>query len=209
VISKCGLRRRHHFSHLAGEHCANPEGDKPADAGAAPAATGRRTEPETGWHQNWKAAFPAAWREVRLGERCADIHAPRGLTIEFQHSPLSYAEVRERTAYYLKFGPLVWVVDAGALMTGLCLGALLSDQARPHHLFFTAKRLPPGFNQVRQVWLDLGQLPTCPVPLVCRVTQWPGRHWGGKGFALSRQVFIAHLLNQEVPRPWLCHSPIV
>jgi hypothetical protein len=146
---------------------------------------------------------------VPLGSHHADIHAPRGLTVEFQHSPLSYAEVRERTAHYTTFGPLLWVVDAGALMNGLRFGSLPSDPDRRHHLVFTAERLPAGFNQARDVWLDLGHLPApAASPHVFLVTKWPGRYWKGKGFLLSRQFFINHLLNQEVPRPWLLHSPI-
>ena len=68
-------------------------------------------------------------------------------------------------------------------------------------------RLPAGFNQARDVWLDLGQLWADPIPYVFLVTKWPGRYWDGKGFALSRPAFINRLLKQEVPRPWLLHSP--
>ncbi len=203
VISKCGLCRRHHFAHLPGMRCVNAESEQVL----APAEASSWSEPETDWHLNWKAAFPPAWREVPLGSHQADIHTPRGLTIEFQHSPMTYAEVRERTAYYLKFGPMAWVVDAGALMKGLRFGPIPSDADRRHHNFFTAEGLPPGFNQMRDVWLDMEPLSAYVAPYVFLVTKWPGRYWPGKGFAISRQTFINCLLKQELPRPWLLHSP--
>jgi hypothetical protein len=202
VISKCGLQVRHHFAHLPGAPCVDSGAERPAPQPVGRGDTDSWGEPETDWHRNWKAAFPEAWREVRLEGHRADIHTPRGLTVEFQHSALTYAEVRSRTDYYLKFGPFLWVVDASALTQELRFGPIPADPGRPHHLFFTAARLPAGFNQVRDVWLDLGHLPTDAARLVFLVTKWPGRYWAGKGFALSHAGFLNCLLSQEIPHPW-------
>lgn len=66
-------------------------------------------EPETAWHLAWKNRFPADCVEIpRAGHR-ADVVTPTGWVIEFQHSPITPAEIREREAAY---GPrLLWVFD--------------------------------------------------------------------------------------------------
>lgn len=69
---------------------------------------------ESAWHRNWKMAFPSAFREKTFfseAQNCqhrADIYTPCGTTIEFQHSPISLAELRSREEFYPN---LIWVVD--------------------------------------------------------------------------------------------------
>ena len=62
------------------------------------------------WHRAWQGRFPIENREVRIGEKgkghFADVHIS-GLTIEFQHSMLSFPERRKRQAFY---GNMVWVL---------------------------------------------------------------------------------------------------
>jgi len=98
---------------------------------------------------------------------------------------MTYAEVRERTAYYQKFGPLLWVVDAGALMTGLRFGPLPSDADRRHHLVFTAERTALRLQPDARRLAGYGAAAGLRGSLCILVTKWPGRYWEGKGFALS------------------------
>lgn len=68
---------------------------------------------ETEWHRGWKNQFPVDWQEISLtgesGEKHrADVKTPSGLVIEFQHSPLSIQQRKEREAFYKN---MVWVVD--------------------------------------------------------------------------------------------------
>lgn len=66
-------------------------------------------EPETDWHQRWKAHFPDEWREVTCGPHRADIRTARDLVIEFQHSALSPSGYKEREKFW---GCVVWLFDA-------------------------------------------------------------------------------------------------
>jgi len=72
-------------------------------------------EPETEWHRNWKDNFPKEWQEIvhfdeMSGEKhVVDIKTDKGTVIEFQNSPLSIDELRQREFFYKE---LVWVVNA-------------------------------------------------------------------------------------------------
>jgi len=69
---------------------------------------------ETEWHRNWKAAFPAGYREVSFSDviagelHRADVHTPCGTTLEFQNSPICLEELQSREAFYPK---LIWVLN--------------------------------------------------------------------------------------------------
>ncbi|WP_090473655.1 competence protein CoiA [Mucilaginibacter sp. OK268] len=97
LIAKCGSVKIHHWAHQRRIDC-DPW-----------------WEPMTQWHIDWQNKFPAAWREVifrdeESGEfHRADINTPQGLTIEFQHSPLSNEELESRNSFYKK---IIWVVNA-------------------------------------------------------------------------------------------------
>lgn len=88
LIAKCGTERIWHWAHKT----------KDCDSWS---------EPETMWHKNWKGLFPPAWQEVVIGEHRADVQTP-SFVIEFQHSPISVAEVAEREQYYKS---MFWVFD--------------------------------------------------------------------------------------------------
>lgn len=66
------------------------------------------SEPETQWHVDWKERYPLECREVVIGKHRADVHF-QGRTVEFQNSPISRDEIREREQFYGK--GLVWVVN--------------------------------------------------------------------------------------------------
>lgn len=95
VVAKCGVERIWHWAHRARTQCDH------------------WWENETEWHRNWKSNFPDSWQEVVIhgasGEvHIADVKTPAGLTIEFQHSPLSEVEQEEREEFY---GGMIWVLD--------------------------------------------------------------------------------------------------
>lgn len=90
LIPRCGEINVHHWSHK-GERDCDPWG-----------------EPETPWHFERKTWFPEEWQEVIIGKHRADVKTPTTV-IEFQHSPISPEEIRERETFY---GDMVWVVDA-------------------------------------------------------------------------------------------------
>jgi hypothetical protein len=88
LIAKCGELVAWHWAHVS------------ADCDAW-------SEPETDWHIKWKSCFPIDCREVVVGNHRADVligcHA-----IEFQHSPISANEIRDRENHYEL---LTWVID--------------------------------------------------------------------------------------------------
>ena len=66
------------------------------------------------WHIKHQELFPENCREVRLESNgvvhIADVMID-GLIIEFQHSQMSNETFEERSAFYSKFGRLLWVFD--------------------------------------------------------------------------------------------------
>ena len=100
VIAKCGTHRVFHWAHRGARDC---------DTWA---------EKETDWHRAWKNKFPAECQEFiqhdgQSGERhIADVRAPHGLVLEFQHSHLDPKERAARESFH---GNMVWVVDGTRL----------------------------------------------------------------------------------------------
>ncbi len=113
VISKCGNIKVWHWAHKVGEDCDS------------------FSEPETEWHIGWKNMFPKENREVILKEgfwdkesyhwadankkHRADIFI-NNLVIEFQNSPISSEEIKEREKFYNK---MIWVLNGINLCSGL------------------------------------------------------------------------------------------
>ena len=89
VTPKCGSIKMHHWSH---------ENKKDCDSWY---------EPMTEWHINWQNLFPENCREVIIGVHRADV-LYKGCVFEFQHSPLSEEEIKDREAYYQN---MMWVFD--------------------------------------------------------------------------------------------------
>lgn len=93
VIAKCGTLVVQHWAHRAVD--CDPW-----------------SEPESEWHQFWKAAVaPPERREVVIGSHRADAVLESGIVVEVQRSPISAAEIKEREAYYtVNCVGMVWVL---------------------------------------------------------------------------------------------------
>ena len=68
------------------------------------------------WHYNWQCQFPEEYREVVVEKdekkHRADVLI-NGYVIEFQHSPISGDEIKERNEFYTNCGyKVIWVFDA-------------------------------------------------------------------------------------------------
>src|SRR4051812_6395999 len=96
VLAKCGNIKIHHWAHKTLQECDS------------------WWEPETAWHREWKNLFPERFREVVFTDPItneihrADVHTSKGVTLEFQNSPIAIEELKSREAFYLK---LIWVVN--------------------------------------------------------------------------------------------------
>ena len=95
VIAKCGDIKIHHWAHKSKRKCDH------------------WWENETQWHKDWKNQFSKDWQEIihksETGEKhIADIKTPKGLVVEFQHSPIDKDELSTRNTFYEN---IVWVVD--------------------------------------------------------------------------------------------------
>lgn len=94
LIPKCGEIKTWHWAHRAGD--CDPW-----------------YEPESEWHQSFKALMPPEQTEVTIRRdgktHRADIVAVDGTVVELQHSSISSVEIREREDFY---GKIAWLFDA-------------------------------------------------------------------------------------------------
>ncbi len=134
VLAKCGTTNVWHWAHRAAD--CDPW-----------------SEPETEWHREWKSNFPPECQEVVIGNHRADV-CVGGVVVEFQHSPISAEEIREREAFY---GNMMWVVDASAFGLNLDLrrklGTALSDTYRTFRWKWPRRSWGAAF---RPLYLDFG-----------------------------------------------------
>ncbi len=102
VYPACGDVNVHHFRHFRGNDCDS------------------WYEPITQWHLNWQNRFPEQFREVVINrdgkKHRADILNARDVVLEFQNSPISLSQVREREQFY---GKMVWVFNGDTLARGM------------------------------------------------------------------------------------------
>lgn len=125
VRAYCGPERINHWKHLSLEQCDS------------------WYEGETDWHRRWKNFFDESYQEcVRFassGEKhIADIYIPtRDVVIEFQHSPITHAEIKSREEFYER---MVWVVDVFPFVNNITLHDNLDD-------FIDLVELPWAINQ--------------------------------------------------------------
>jgi competence CoiA-like predicted nuclease len=91
VRPRCGEIKRHHWSHISKMKCD----------------TWRHGESD--WHLGWKSLFLPEYTEVTVGCHRADVKTQDGIVIEFQNSPISTEEIREREEFY--GDKMLWVFN--------------------------------------------------------------------------------------------------
>jgi len=111
MISKCGSRKMHHWSHGRDRDC-DPW-----------------WENETQWHRDWKALFPAHCREVVHKDENGEVHrsdimTDTGIFIEVQHSGMSDKERESRERFYKN---LIWIVDGKPFAQNFDIYHMLPD----------------------------------------------------------------------------------
>jgi competence CoiA-like predicted nuclease len=99
LIAKRGEVRSHHFSHKSGCDCRFSNG-------------------MTDWHINFQNRAPVENQEIRLKVdkklHIADVLVGK-YVIEYQHSPISREDVKDREEFYTSLGyTLVWVFDTSS-----------------------------------------------------------------------------------------------
>jgi hypothetical protein len=101
VIAKCGDINVHHWAHKSNKDC-DPW-----------------SEPETYWHLSWKNSFPKENIEVTIMKdgkfHRADAVGNDGTIIEFQHSPISSSDIKERETFYEN---MIWIFDMSGRRDG-------------------------------------------------------------------------------------------
>lgn len=109
------------------------------------------TKEETEWHLRWKSRLPQEWVETEVLKdgvrKIADVMTDYREVVEFQHSPISYGEIKEREKHY---GFMRWVIDASeAHLEGRIkrIGQYEIRWKRPKRNWTYCKR---------PVWLDFG-----------------------------------------------------
>lgn len=133
LISKCGNKLIWHWSHVSIKHCDS------------------WWEPETQWHRNWKDNYPQEWQEIvqydiNTGEKhIADIKTPSGLVLEFQNSPMSFEELKQRESFY---GNMIWVVNGSHFRDNFHIFHLLPDPECElvKDIYFISVEYNPKYN---------------------------------------------------------------
>lgn len=102
LISKCGTIKIWHWAHKSNKNCDDWAGT------------------ETEWHIAWKNLFPEQNQEIIIEQdgkkHIADIQTDKKRVIEFQNSPLSSKEIRERENFY---GDMIWILNGKELCSGI------------------------------------------------------------------------------------------
>ena len=166
-------------------------------------------EPETEWHVKWKNCFPLHMQEVVVASHRADVligtHA-----IEFQHSPISSSEIRDRENHY---DVLTWVLDGSEFRNRFRLSRpLLSDGSSKQRRWLSNADGWWCFNwsHARQSWLqgveignvviDLGHMESWGAngdyPTLVLVEQW-NTQGEGRGRFICRNSFVEICLNNS------------
>lgn len=169
VIAKCGTINRWHWAHR--------RADADCDTWA---------EPTTQWHIDWQAQFPPHWCEIPLGDHRADVQLPTGHVVEFQHSSLSVAEIRERERHY---GRMLWVFDVVDAHETDRLN-LRRKKAGPHGDPYRTFRWKHPRRSIlhcrRPVFLDIGG-----GWLFHLRRMYPTAPYGGWGYLITTDAFLA------------------
>uniref|UniRef100_A0A6M3Y5B3 Putative competence protein CoiA-like family protein n=1 Tax=viral metagenome TaxID=1070528 RepID=A0A6M3Y5B3_9ZZZZ len=130
MISKCGDVKIWHWAHKS----------NPCD-----------TKPETEWHLQWKTCFPDECVEIKITHKdkykIADVQSPSGMVVEFQNSPISKEEIRDREHFY---GVMSWVFNTSSAFEENRIvldGERLLEWKNPKRSWLSTQRT---------VYLDLG-----------------------------------------------------
>ena len=91
VIAKKGEVNKHHFAHINKNDCDS-------------------WSEMSEWHKEWQDKFKEEYREIVLENHRADIKKDNWI-IEFQKSPLSEQDMKERIDFYTKYGNLIFLFD--------------------------------------------------------------------------------------------------
>jgi|LakMenE01Jun11ns_1017448.scaffolds.fasta_scaffold9882139_3 hypothetical protein len=164
------------------------------------------SEPETEWHVKWKDCFPKEFQEVVVDNHRADVlvasHA-----IEFQHSPISYDDIREREMHYDR---LTWVLDGSCFRDRFLVkrpelrdvvGNPVKWRDHSHGWWwFTWSHAKKSFFygvEKSSLVVDLGHLDywdnNATYPCLFVIGEWGNRY--GKGRFICRDTFVNSCLN--------------
>jgi len=104
VISKCGDINVWHWAHKKGTDCDT------------------WSEGETQWHVEWKNKFPLNNREIivqkQLTKHIADVMINEKYVVEFQNSPISSEDIKNREKFYDK---MLWIFNGKTYAKNLIL----------------------------------------------------------------------------------------
>ncbi len=152
-------------------------------------------ESETQWHLGWKRLFPQSQIEqviVKDGvKHRADVLTKTGTVIEFQHSPISPQEIRERERFYQK---VIWVFDIRYLFNEAPANEFFSESFEffdkdEKTLFFNWKHRKKYIAFVKKAALDIG------FDNIFIIQKMPTRYEYGVGLFYQKQQFISYLMR--------------
>jgi hypothetical protein len=151
---------------------------------------------ETEWHREWKSLFPLDSQEVVLEKRSkkhrADVLLHRELVIEFQHSPITIADVKARESFYGR--RMVWVFNCrDAFKDGRLT---LSDHGEYKTFRWTHPKRTPQRCE-RPTFFDLGGAGVLDVRKLHGDTRI-----GGWGYLRTKADFV-NAMTLANPRGWM------
>ena len=142
VIAKCGNININHWAHKSKKKC-DPW-----------------WENETPWHRDWKNEFPKDYQEVihysKTGEKhVADVKIPKGLVVEFQHSPIKPDEILARNTFYEN---IIWVVDGKRRKTDeKKFKEVLDPKSWAYNFWDNSRLIRDWYNIKKPVFFDFGK----------------------------------------------------
>lgn len=172
LIAKCGFINEWHWAHISADCDSWSDG-------------------ETEWHINWKKFFPPQCCEVVMGPHRADVKIGNEV-IEFQSSPISVEEIRERERFY---GSMTWVFDAEEAYESGRL-SLRTQHKRTSKDFlvmtFRWKHARKSIAYCQQgIVLDIGKNSLFSVQKI----HW-GKYFSGWGILLSKAELVRQAMSQ-------------
>lgn len=185
MIAKTGEVVTHHWAHAHQTDCPGSH--------------------ETAWHMEWKATCPDADRiEVTVGNRRADVLTRYGWSIEFQHSSQSNKDVRAREADWGQ--RIIWCFDETASASRETRYDTATGQTRNQLEWWHPPDRP--FETIRwshaKAYIFQTAAPTFlhidadRLLYVGLLHEAEGPKFG-YGWLISREDFVAHVVNGQRP----------